>query len=116
MVVKAQYDGCRISGLYVGVNNAKRYFSKRMAAIELELDHLRIECWLAPPFWEGNPEIHDPRLCAWLDSKNLHQKPCHIAVPLAMVPSGKNSFKLGSLVRHRARSRRPAPEIEAQPA
>lgn len=114
MVVKAQYDGCRVSGLYVGVNNARRYFSKRMAAIELQLDHLRIECWLAPRFWEGHPEIHDPRLCEWLDSKNLHQKPCHLAVPLAMIPSGKNSFKLASLVEHRGKSSKPEAAIESQ--
>jgi hypothetical protein len=114
MVVKAQYDGCRISGLYVGVNNVRRYFSKRIAAVEFELDHLRIECWLAPRFWEGQPEIHDPRLCEWLDSKNLHQKPCHVAVPLAMIPSGKNSFKLASLTRHSSKSDKLAHAVEGQ--
>lgn len=116
MVVKAQYDGCRISGLYVGVNNVRRYFSKRIAAVEFELDHLRIECGLAPRFWEGQPEIHDPRLCEWLDSKNLHQKPCHVAVPLVMIPSGKNSFKLASLARRRTRTSRLAPMAGSQPA
>jgi hypothetical protein len=104
MVVKAQYDGCRISSLYVGVNNVRRYFSKRTAVVEFELDHLRIECGLAPRFWEGQPEIRDPRLCEWLDSKNLHDKPCHLAVPLAMVPSGHNSFKLSSIARRRGRA------------
>jgi hypothetical protein len=101
MVVKAQYDGRRVSGLYVGVNNARKYFSRRMAAVEFQLDHLRIECWLAPRFWEGQPEIQDPRLCEWLASKNLHELPCRTAVPLAMIPSGKNSFKLTSLARNR---------------
>jgi hypothetical protein len=114
MVVKAQYDGCRVSGLYVGVNNARRYFSKRIAAIELQLDHLRIECWLAPRFWDGQPEIHDPRLCEWLESKNLHEKPCHLAVPLAMIPSGENSFKLASLAHNRSRRVRSIPAREAQ--
>lgn len=116
MVVKAQYDGCRISGLYVGVNNVRRYFSKRMAAIELQLDHLRIECWLTPHFWDGQPEIHDPRLCEWLDSKNLHEKPCHLAVPLVMIPSGKNSFKLASLSPHGSRREKAAQAAQGLPA
>jgi hypothetical protein len=111
MVVKTQYNGCRVSGLYVGVNNAKRYFSKRIAAIELQLDHLRIECGLTPHFWDGQPEIHDPRLCEWLESKNFHDRPSRTPVPLVMIPSGKNSFKLACLAQHRrARAR------QAQPA
>ena len=109
MVVKAQYDGRRVSGLYIGVNNVRRYFSKRAAAIEFQLDHLRIECGLAPRFWDGQPEIHDPRLCEWLASKNLHDLPCRTAVPLVMIPSGKNSFKLASLSRNRNDRVRPAP-------
>ena len=99
MVVKAQYEGRRVMGLYVGVNNVRRYFSKKISAVEFQLDHLRIECWLTPRFWDGQPEIHDPRLCEWLASKNLHELPCRTAVPLAMIPSGKNSFKLTSLSR-----------------
>jgi hypothetical protein len=114
MVVKAQYEGRRVSGLYIGVNNVRRYFSKRIAAVEFQLDHLRIECWLAPRFWEGQPEIHDPRLCEWLASKNLHELPCRTAVPLAMIPSGKNSFKLASLSRNRIGRVRQAPAAEAQ--
>ena len=99
MVVKAQYEGRRVMGLYVGVNNVRRYFSKKISAVEFQLDHLRIECGLTPRFWDGQPEIHDPRLCEWLASKNLHDLPCRTAVPLAMIPSGKNSFKLTSLSR-----------------
>jgi hypothetical protein len=99
MVVKAQYNGCRVSGVYVGVENARRYFSQGIAVIELQLDHLRIECGLKPHFWDGEPEIQDPRLCEWLESKNLHDRPCRTPVPMAMIPSGKNSFKLASLSR-----------------
>jgi hypothetical protein len=100
MVVKTQYEGHRVSGLYVGVNNVRRYFSKRIQAVELQLDHLRIECGLTPRFWDGQPEIHDPRLCDWLESKNFHERPCRTPVPLAMIPAGKNSFKLASIVRN----------------
>jgi hypothetical protein len=89
MVVKAQYDGTHVSGLYVGVNNVRRYFSRRIQVIELQLDHLQIQCGLTPRFWEGQPEIHDPRLSLWLESKQLHDRPCRTPVPLAMIPSGK---------------------------
>lgn len=100
MVVKTQYQGCRISGLYVGVNNVRRYFSKRIKSIELQLDHLRIECWLTPRFWDGQPEIHDPRLCLWLESKTLRERPNRTPIPLAMIPSGNNSFRLASITRN----------------
>jgi hypothetical protein len=94
MVVKTQCKGREVTGLRVGVYNARRYFPKNISAIELELDHLRIECGLPPDFWRGQPEIHDPRLCAWLQSKQS-QNSCRTPVPLDMIPSGQNSFKLG---------------------
>ena len=50
MVVKTQYDGFRVSGLYVGVRNVRRYFSKRTPEIELQLDHLQIQYGLATRF------------------------------------------------------------------
>jgi len=92
MVVTSQWIGHRVSGLYVGASNVRRYFSKRVTKIELRLDHLLIECGLAPNFWQDQPEIHDPRLCLWLESK---QRNGHSPVPLAMIPSGNNSFILG---------------------
>jgi len=94
MVVKTQCKGREVTGLHVGASNARRYFPKNISAIELELDHLRIECGLPPDFWKGQPEIHDPRLCAWLQSKQS-QKSCRTPIPLDMIPSGTNSFKLG---------------------
>src|SRR5579871_2050708 len=97
MVVRTQYEGFRVSGLYVGANNVRRYFSKRNPVVELELDHLQIQCGLSARFWEGHPEIHDPRLSDWLESKNFHDRPCSTPVPLALIPSGKNSFKVRSL-------------------
>lgn len=97
MVVRTQYEGFRVSGLYVGANNVRRYFSKRIPVVELELDHLQIQCGLPSRFWDGQPEIHDPRLSDWLESKHFHDKPCRTPVPLALIPSGKNSFKVASL-------------------
>jgi len=97
MVVKTQYDGFRVSGLYVGANNVRRYFSKRIQEVELQLDHLQIQCGLTARFWDGQPEIHDPRLCDWLESKNFHDRPCRTPVPLALIPAGKNSFKVASI-------------------
>jgi hypothetical protein len=78
----------------VGADNVRRYFPKDIAVIELQLDHLQIQCGLTPDFWQDQPEIHDPRLCAWLESKHFSQRPGRTPVPLAMIPSGKNSFRL----------------------
>ncbi len=97
MVVKTQYQGHRISGLYVGAENVRRYFSKHVAVIELQLDHLQIQCGLTPHFWQDQPEIHDPRLCDWLEAKYQHKETGKTPVPLTLIPSGKNSFKLGSI-------------------
>ncbi len=94
MVVRTQSKGRQITGLQVGVNNVRRYFPKGAAVIEIQLDHLQILCSLEPAFWQDEPEIHDPRLSAWLASKNFHEKPSRTPVPLAMIPNGKNSFRL----------------------
>jgi hypothetical protein len=94
MVVKAQSKGRGLSGLHVGTDNVRRYFPKDASTIELQLDHLRIQCGLAPDFWQGQPEIHDPRLCAWLESKHMHGSRNRTPVPLALVPTGKNAFRL----------------------
>lgn len=80
--------------LHVGASNVRRYFPKQVESIELKLDHLQIECGLKPDFWQGQPEIHDPRLCAWLESRHMHGKLDRAPIPLAMIPSGKNSFRL----------------------
>jgi hypothetical protein len=94
MVVKTQSKGRGITGLHVGATNVRRYFSKEILVIDLELDHLQIQCGLSPGFWQDEPEIYDPRLCAWLESKQFHTRPDRTPVPLVMIPSGKNSFKL----------------------
>jgi hypothetical protein len=49
---------------------------------------------LEPGFWRDQPVIHDPRLCAWLESKNFHTGPGRTPIPLAMIPAGENSFRL----------------------
>ena len=94
MVVKAQSKGRGLSGLLVGTDNVRRYFPKDVSTIELQLDHLRIQCGLAPDFWQGQPEIFDPRLCAWLETKHMHTSRDRNPVTLAMIPAGKNAFRL----------------------
>jgi hypothetical protein len=90
MVVTSKCIGHRDTGLYVGPSNVRRYFSKRATQIELKLDHLLIECGLSPNFWHDDPEIYDPRLCLWLESKQRG----HSQIAMALIPSGKNSFIL----------------------
>lgn len=94
MVVKAQSKGRGLSGLLVGTDNVRRYFPKEVSSIELQLDHLRIQCGLAPDFWQGQPEIFDPRLCAWLETKHMHSSRDRHPVTLNMVPAGKGAFRL----------------------
>ena len=96
MVVKTQSKGRGITGLNVGMNNVQRYFPRGVSFIELQLDHLQIQCDLSPDFWQDQPEIFDPRLCAWLESK-LSGSPTRGSIPLALIPAGKNSFRLKSV-------------------
>ena len=95
MVVKSQSSGSRITGIYVGVSNLRRYYPRHVASIDLELDHLRIQCGLAPGFWHGDPEIRDPRLSSWLELKQLQGAGRRNPIALAMTPTGENSFILG---------------------
>jgi hypothetical protein len=98
MVVKTHSKGRGLTGLHVGLTNVRRYFPRNISVIELQLDHLNIQCGLKPDFWQGEPEIYDPRLCAWLEAKNLRPQPTQAAVPLAMIPAGNNSFRLRPVV------------------
>lgn len=94
MVVKTQSKGRGVTGLNVGASNVQRYFQRGIPFVELQLDHLRIQCNLAPNFWQDQPEIFDPRLCAWLESKHLNANTPRGPIPVALIPSGKNSFRL----------------------
>ena len=95
MLVTSQCDGSRVTGLYIGAENVRRYFPRRVERIELRLDHLRIECGLTSLFWNGQPEIHDPRLCLWLESKQSHRRERRLPMSLAMTPCGEHCFTLG---------------------
>jgi hypothetical protein len=94
MVVMTHSKSRGVTGLHVGESNVRRYFPRNVSIIELQLDHLQIQCWLKPDFWQDQPEIHDPRLCAWLEAKHLHRRPDRQPVPLALIPAGNNSFRL----------------------
>ena len=94
MVVKTQSKARGVTGLHIGVHNVRRYFPKNISVLELQLDHLRIQCGLDPDFWQNQPEIFDPRLGAWLESRHLHKQLDRSPIPLAMIPDGKNSFRL----------------------
>jgi hypothetical protein len=95
MVVKTQSRGYGVTGLDVGTGNVARYFAPGTHSIELQLDHLQIECELSPEFWQGHPEIYDPRLCAWLESKHFCGLPGHAPIALSLIPAGKNAFRVG---------------------
>lgn len=112
MVVKTQSKGREVIGLEVGAMNARRYITKDASAIELQLDHLSISCGLGPDFWDGQAEIHDRRLCAWLEQKNHNGKAGESPAPLAMIPSGKNSFRLQPISMRRPSRVKSSPQDE----
>ena len=98
MVVKTQLRGSEVTGLRIGAKNVRRYFPRGTRVIELQLDHLQIQCGLSPEFWNGRPEIHDPRRCEWLDFKVIHRAGERKQVKLAMTPAGESVFRLRSEV------------------
>lgn len=97
MVVRTQSNGSNGFGLRVGPTNARRYFPRTMNAVELRLDDLQIECRLPASFWNGSPEINDPRLCEWLKFKVLRERRKNTPIALNLVQSGANSFTLQSI-------------------
>jgi hypothetical protein len=108
MVVKTQSKGFGITGLHVGASNVRRYFPKNISSIELQLDHLQIQCGLKPNFWQDEPEIFDPRLCAWLEARHMHTRLDRAPIPLSMIPAGENSYRLQPVsLNEQARSKLP---------
>jgi len=94
MVVRTIGSGRDVTGLYIGTRNARRHFSRKSQHIELELGHLHIYCDLPPDFWRGRPEICDTRLADWLFARIFHGKPCRAPAPVAMIPLGRNAFRV----------------------
>jgi hypothetical protein len=92
MVVKTHKDGRDHIGLHIGTANARRYFRRHAQTIDLRLDDLEIQCTLSPDFWEGRPEIYDPRLSEWLEFKVGRRRPGGDPMLLTMVPSGSDTF------------------------
>ena len=113
MQVTIQRNGCSVTGLHVGATNVRRYFTRRVSTIELQLDHLQIECWLKPEFWQGDGEIHDPRLVAWLELKSSRGLPSRGPLLLSMIPCGKNCFRLCEMCANESRKARHAPATAA---
>jgi hypothetical protein len=111
MLVKTEGKGRAYTGVSVGDDDVRRYFPQQTETIDLELDHLLIRCGLNPGFWNGHPEISDPRLCAWLEAKNFYWKPGEAPVALAMIPSGKNVFRLKACQSRKGKSGCDAPEF-----
>jgi hypothetical protein len=85
MIARMQNRGASITGIRIGMANARRYFPGGTRTIDLELDDLRIRCELNASFWRGKPEICDRRLCAWLESQFLGRKLPAVPVPVEMV-------------------------------
>ncbi|MDR3792071.1 MAG: hypothetical protein P4L03_01700 [Terracidiphilus sp.] len=117
MFVSVQLKGNRIAGINIGSANVQQYFSHRNAVIELHLGHLVIQCPLSQRFWEDRPEIDDPRLCGWLESKRLHVNGDVSQVFLQLSPMGSVAFHLSSVpvlvpAEQRVPERQPIPGVD----
>src|ERR1700692_281571 len=96
MVVTTKDNGREVLGLRVGAANVRRYFPRTMGAVELLLGDLRIQCNLTPDFWNGQPEIHDPRVGAWLNHNVSRKRAGRKPVAVEMEQAGANAFTLQS--------------------
>ena len=71
MLVRLQNDGHSITGIRIKTADARRHFPNNVKAVDLKLDHVRIRCDLKDSFWFNRPQISDPRLRLWLETKAL---------------------------------------------
>lgn len=71
MLVTLQNKGHSIIGIRIRTSDARRHFPTNVKAVDLKLDHLRIRCDLKDSFWLNRPQISDPRLRLWLETKAL---------------------------------------------
>ena len=94
MIVKMQERGHGVTSLRIGARNVRRYFSKSVPTVDLDLENVQIQCDLSQGFWQDQPEIVDPRLCSWLTAKSTKWRVDGDRMVLLMLPAGRNSFRL----------------------
>ena len=94
MIVKMLDGGRGVTSLRVGAYNVKKYFTKAVSTVDLDLESVQIRCDLSREFWRDQPEIADPRLCAWLTAKSSSWKSDGRELVLRMLPAGTNSFRI----------------------
>ena len=101
MVVKTHSKGRGLTGLHVGDANVRRYFPKDVSFIELELDHLQIQCDLGPGFWQGEPgDLRSSSLRLARVEELPHPAKPHSRADDPSAVGGKNSFKLQPMRLH----------------
>ena len=93
MIVTMQSEGHFITGIRIGVSDARRFFPGGLNSVDLELDHLRIRCGVRPNARPDQVEISDPRLSAWLEEKVYWRKLPDTPVSVELVKCG-NSYRL----------------------
>ena len=88
MIVTMQSKSHSITGIRIGMYEARRFFPRGLNSVDLELDDLRIRCSIHANSRLNRAEISDPRLSAWLEEKFYWQKLPATPVPVEMVKSG----------------------------
>jgi hypothetical protein len=90
MVVTMQSEGHAIVGIRIGMAEARRFFGRGLHSIDLELDHLRINCDVRANSRLHRAEISDPRLTAWLEEKFYWRKLPSIPLSVELVKKGES--------------------------
>ena len=94
MVVRTICKGREATGLRLRAEDAARYFSPQITAIQLRLGDVQIECELPADFRTGRPEIFDDRLSGWLEFKIFRTRPCRVPVSFDLTPLGANVYTM----------------------
>jgi hypothetical protein len=97
MEAKARRGGTY--GIRVGKENAERYFSKKWANIEVDIDGQFHSFGLSETFWKDCPEFRGAVIKHWLSKRALSPWPKGQPPKVELTPLGGNRFRLSPSVR-----------------
>lgn len=92
MIVSAWYGGTY--GIRVGIDNARRFFDKSWAHIEVEIEGVFYRFNLSQTFWSTCPEFRGGPIPNWLKSQGLVPWPRGNPPKFELNPLGNNRFRL----------------------
>lgn len=81
-------------GVRVGKENARRFFDKSWAKIEVKIDEKFHPFRLSPTFWTTCPEFRGEPIANWLKTNGLDTWPDRKPHRMILKPLGQNRFQL----------------------